>query len=153
MRTWAQKGRVWTWKPQRVLWYNCAMPTYKTVPDFLNDLDADKRAQVESLRSLIKSAHGGLAEHIKWNAPSYVLDGEDRITFNLKNKENVVQLVLHMGATRPENKKGAPILADALGLIRWQSDIRGVVSFADLVDVESKQDKITDLIKRWLAIS
>ncbi len=129
------------------------MPKYKTVDDFLNDLDADKRAQVELLRSRISTAHEGLVEHIKWNAPSYVLDGEDRITFNLTNKENAIKLVLHMGATRPENKKCDPILADDSGLVKWQSDIRGIVSFIDLADVEAKQDEVADLVKRWLAIS
>jgi hypothetical protein len=47
-----------------------------------------------------------LTEHIKWNAPSYVLDGEDRITLNLLNKQGLAKLVLHMVATRPENRRG-----------------------------------------------
>ena len=126
---------------------------YTTVTEFLDDLDAAKREQVEMLRSIINETHPGLDEHIKWNSPSYVLDGEDRVTFNLQNKEGVVKLVLHMGATREENKKGSPILADDHGLMTWQSDIRGVISFVDTDDVTAKRAEVSDIISRWLAIS
>jgi hypothetical protein len=129
------------------------MNKYSTVAEFMDDLSANKREQVEVLRKVIGKAKPGLEEHIKWNAPSYVLDGEDRITFNLQNKEGVVKLVLHMGATKEENKKGAPVMADESGLIGWQSDIRGVLSFADLDDVLQKQEQVGVIIARWLAIS
>lgn len=129
------------------------MQKYTTVPEFLADLDAAKLAQVELLRTIIMAAHPGLTEHIKWNAPSYVLDGEDRVTFNLRNKEDAVTLVLHMGATRPEDKKAAPIMPDDEGLITWQSDIRGVVACADLADIQHKQAALHRILVRWLAIA
>lgn len=129
------------------------MNKYTTVAEFMGDLSADKREQVEALQGLIKTANPNLEEHIKWNAPSYVLDGEDRITFNLQNKEGVVKLVLHMGATKEENKKGAPVMTDESGLISWQSDIRGVMSFVDLSDVLKNKEQIGDILTRWLAIS
>jgi hypothetical protein len=128
------------------------MNKYTTVAEFMDDLDASKRAQVEALQTIIKQAGPTLEEHIKWNSPSYVLDDEDRVTFNLQNKEGVVKLVLHMGATRTEDKKGAPVMADTSGLISWQSDIRGVLSFADLDDVVAKREQVSDIITRWLAI-
>ncbi len=128
------------------------MNKYTTVDEFLSDQDANKLEQIELLRSIIKKVHPGLTERIKWNAPSYVLDGEDRITFNLMNKEGVVKLILHMGAIRKENKKGAPVLADDTGLVAWQSDIRGIVSFTGVADIQAKQADVADIIKRWLAI-
>lgn len=128
------------------------MSEYTTVAEFMDGLSADKRAQVEALQDIIKKASPKLEEHIKWNSPSYILDGEDRITFNLRNKEDIVKLVLHMGATRVEDKKGAPIMADDGGLVSWQSDIRGVMSFADLDDIVAKQKQVGDIIARWLVI-
>ncbi len=128
------------------------MQKFKTVDEFLQSLDDDKRVQVEALRKIILSAHAGQTEHIKWNAPSYVLDGEDRVTFNLMNKEGAVKLVLHMGATRKENKTGDPVLQDETGLIVWNSDIRGVLTFAGLDDIESKRDVIGRVVKNWLSI-
>lgn len=128
------------------------MQKYKTVKEFLDDLAKDKRAQVDTIRTLILNAEPKLLEHIKWNAPSYVLDGEDRITFNLMNKQEVVKLILHMGATRKENKKGTPILHDESGLIEWNSDIRGTITFATAEDVTSSLPALKQIIDNWLSI-
>lgn len=130
------------------------MPTkYATIPEFLAALDPAHREQVELIRSIITSAHPDLTEHIKWNAPSYVQDGEDRLTFNLQNKDNQVKLVLHMGATRTEDKKAQPVMADPAGFISWQSDIRGIISFTDLADIQRQRTELADAVKRWLALS
>lgn len=122
------------------------------VEEFLNKLDADKRVLVDALREIILNSEPKLEEHIKWNAPSYVLDGEDRITFNLMNKQEVVKLVLHMGATRKEDKKGAPVMQDKTGLIEWNSDIRGIITFASIEDINSKLTALEKIIKHWLSI-
>ncbi|MFZ1301107.1 MAG: DUF1801 domain-containing protein [Candidatus Microsaccharimonas sp.] len=128
------------------------MQKYKTVRDFLRDLDDDKRLQVIALRNIILETEPALEEHIKWNAPSYVLDGEDRITFNLMNKQDVVKLVFHMGATRKEDKKGTPVMQDESGLIEWNSDIRGMIAFATAEDVNSNMASLKKIIKDWLLI-
>lgn len=129
------------------------MQKYKAVQEFMDDLDSDKRAQVNVLRQLILSTQPMLDEHIKWNAPSYVLNGEDRITFNIMNKEGLVKLVLHMGATRKEDKKAEPVMGDDSELIQWSSDMRGVIAFTDVSDVHAKQEAVGEIIKRWLAVN
>lgn len=128
------------------------MQKYKSVDEFLNDLSDDKRLQVDVLRDLILSTEPELKEHIKWNAPSYVLDGENRITFNLMNKQGVVKLVLHMGATRKEDKKGAPIMKDESGLIEWSSDSRGIITVSSIEDITTNMSSLKKIIKDWLAI-
>lgn len=128
------------------------MQKYKTLEEFFADLDADKRTQVDLLRGIILNVEPKLAEHIKWNAPSYVLDGEDRITFNLMNKQGVVKLVLHMGATRKENKNGTPIMQDKSGLIEWSSDIRGMLTFNNIEEIETHKDAIKLIVNDWLSI-
>lgn len=128
------------------------MKKYKTLEEFFNNLNNNKRLQVDTLRDLILKTEPQLEEHIKWNAPSYVLDGEDRITFNLMNKQEVVKLVLHMGATRKENKKGAPIMQDDSGLIEWSSDIRGMITFTTAEDINSNLILLKKIIKDWLSI-
>lgn len=129
------------------------MQKYKTVEEFLNDLNEGKRLQVDTLRELILATEPQLNEHIKWNAPSYVLNGEDRITFNLMNKQEVVRLVFHMGATRKEDKKGKPIIQDESGLMEWSSDIRGMITFNSIDDVTSNIAALKKIIKNWLSIS
>jgi hypothetical protein len=129
------------------------MQKYKTVEECINDLDDTKRKQVHTLRKIILAGNSELIERIKWNAPSYVLNGEDRITFNLINKEGVVKLVLHMGAVRKEDKSGKPIMKDETGLIAWSSDIRGMLSFKSLDEINSNKEQIVSLVGRWLSIS
>lgn len=125
---------------------------FKTIDEFLNDLDSGKRQQVDALRRIILATEPRLQEHIKWNAPSYVLDGEDRITFNLMNKQQLVKLIFHMGATRKENKKGSPIMQDTSGLIEWSSDIRGMITFTSIEDITSNQSSLQEIIRDWLVI-
>ncbi len=120
--------------------------------DLVRALDDDTREQVQLLRDIIGSLDADLTEHVKWNAPSYVFDGEDRITMNLRNKQGLVKLVLHMGATRPEDRKGAPVLLADEGIVEWASDIRGFVTFTDLADVRAKEAGLRRVLSSWLAI-
>jgi len=129
------------------------MNKYTTVAQFLDDLDDNRRVQVQTLRDIILKVDPTLTEHIKWNSPSYVLDGEDRITFNVQNKQQIVKLVLHMGSTRPEDKKGTPIMQDESGLIEWNSDIRGVLSLDNYEAIESRKEAIAKIIRDWLLIA
>lgn len=64
-----------------------------------------------------------------------------------------IKILIHMGATRKENKKSKPILSDETGLIAWKSDIRGIISFTDASDIEAKQRDFEGILKRWLKIS
>jgi hypothetical protein len=128
------------------------MQKFATVSEFTQSLDEAKRAEVELLRSAIMNAEPGLTEHIKWNAPSYVWDGVDRITFNVLNKEGTVKLVLHLGGTRKEVRAAKPIMQDSTGLVEWISDIRGTLTFKDPDDVTTKHDAIVSVIKSWLSV-
>ena len=125
---------------------------FKTVAEFMSSLDENKKSQVELLRNIIFSVHPNVAEHIKWNAPSYVLEGEDRVTFNLINKENVVKLIIHMGATQKEEKKAKPILSDDAGIVEWNSNIRGTLSFSSKEDIKFKAELVQTLLQKWLSI-
>jgi len=127
------------------------MDKFKTVNDFLSSLNEDKKQQVLKIREYIMEAAPKLEERIKWNAPSYVQDSEDRITFNLFNKEGLVKLVFHMGASRKEDRKAEPVLKDA-PLIEWVSDIRGYATFTDIDQIENNKNAIKDTVSRWLAI-
>ena len=125
---------------------------FKTVAEFMSSLDENKKSQVELLRNIIFSVHPNVTEHIKWNAPSYVLEGEDRVTFNLINKENVVKLIIHMGATQKEDKKAKPILSDDAGIVEWNSNIRGTLSFSSKEDIKFKAERVQTLLQKWLSI-
>ena len=129
------------------------MQKYKTLDEFYKSLDDDKLAQVLEIRKLLLEAEPTLTEHLKWNAPSYVKDNEDRVTFNIMNKQGIVKLVLHMGATRKEDKKAVPVMQDDGGLIEWSSNIRGTISFPPHSDMHKLGRPFKEIIKNWLAIS
>lgn len=116
-----------------------------SVDEFLELLDPPQRTQVKDLRRLTLSVAPQLVEHIKWNSPSYVQDGIDRLTINARNKDHVVQLILHMDTARAENRHAPAVMTDQSGLVRWLSDIRGVVQLAPTERVEDLQ---TDLTRR-----
>jgi hypothetical protein len=129
------------------------MKKYKTVDAFLEDMENSTLAQVNKLRKIIMSTEDSLIENIKWNAPNYVFNGEDRITFNLADKNGRVRLILHMGATKKEDKKAKPVLADDSSLVEWNSNIRGTITFAGLDDIQAKQVQLTRLVQKWLALA
>ena len=131
--------------------YDITMNKYKTVEEFMNDLDEKRLAEVQKLRQYILEAPA-LKEHIKWNAPSYMKDDEDRITFNTMNKDQVVKLVLHMGASRKEDRKAEPILKNAT-LVEWVSDIRGYMTFNSLDEITSNEKEIMRTVREWLALT
>jgi uncharacterized protein YdhG (YjbR/CyaY superfamily) len=129
------------------------MNKYKTLEEFYNDQPEDRLKQIILVREVIMAAEPSLRETLKWNAPNYTYKGEDRITFNVMNKQNKVKIVIHMGATKKENKSIKPILTDAYGLIEWNSNIRGTIDFDDLNDVQSKQELLKKVITGWLALN
>lgn len=129
--------------------YACSMKKYTTVSEYLADLAPDMRDAVNTLRKIILDS-ADVTEHIKWNAPSYIYENEDRITFNTHSDD--IKILIHMGATQKEDKKAMPILDDPVGIITWNSNIRGTVTFMDMDDVMAKKSDFIDVLKRWLVV-
>ncbi len=128
------------------------MKKYKDLTEFLNDLEPEKRTQVDELRSIILGLGLELQENIKWNAPNYNYKGVDRITFNLMNKEDKVKIVIHMGTAKKEDKKGEPILKGVADYISWNSDIRATITFDSVEDIKKKTKDLKTLLTKWLKL-
>lgn len=129
------------------------MKKYKTVNEFLADQPAEKLEQINFIRQLILRIEPSLIENLKWNAPNYTFQNEDRITFNTMNKEGIIKLILHMGASRKENKNGKPVLSKDFGIVDWNSDIRGTISFENINNIKDKEDVLAKVISGWLLIA
>lgn len=128
------------------------MTKYKTVSEFLANLAPDRKNQVELLRSYIFQAEPTLTENIKWNAPNYIFEDIDRITFNVHNKEQAVRILIHKGVIEKEDKKAMPIMEDTSGLIKWNSNIRGTLSFNTIQEIENHAKEIKNIISDWLKL-
>ncbi|GAA1964541.1 DUF1801 domain-containing protein [Agromyces allii] len=130
------------------------MPTrFETVDEFLAAQSPERRAEVDALRALVREAEPGLVEIVKWNSPSYTLDGVDRLTINAAGR-GPVRLILHFGTKRGEQKGATPTFAgDPDGLLTWHSDIRASLTLPPADEPVDRRDAVVAVIQAWLADS
>lgn len=119
-----------------------------TVEAWLEAQSPDIRRTVARLRVIVLGAADGVTEHIKWNGPSFCIDGDDRITIGLAPRGGV-RAVLHRGAKAREAADLRGL--DDSGRVQWAAPDRGVVAFADEASVTAGADAFADLCRRWLA--
>ncbi len=83
---------------------------------------------------------------MKWNAPSFCWQGNDRVTFRLQPGDRV-ELVFSCGIA-PKSADGFRC-EDPSGLIAWAAADRGVVTVEPETDLVAMLAAITDLVSRW----
>jgi hypothetical protein len=116
------------------------------VERLMADLTHPLKDGVQRLREAIRAADDGIAEHVKWKAPSYTYAGVDRVTFNLRRADQV-QLVFHRGA----KVNDAPFaFDDPSGLMAWPAPDRAIVTFGSLPDIDANLDTVQELVGRWV---
>jgi Domain of unknown function (DU1801) len=118
-----------------------------SVEDYLAAQEPSVRKAIDALRAIVLSAHPGLIEEIKWNAPSFAHDGQDRVTLGLDPKGGY-RIVLHRGA-KPLDTAGFHFVDDAK-LAKWPAPDRGVITLKDLAEIEARREAISGLIARWI---
>lgn len=115
---------------------------------YLAGLEPDLRAAVDALRAIVIEAAPQLNERIKWNAPSFAIGDEDRITLGIERKGGV-RVVLHRGAKAKDSHDF--VFADPDGLAKWPASDRAVLTFTDAAQIEAKREALRDLFARWIA--
>lgn len=103
-------------------------------------------AAVERMRAIALAAADDVTEHIKWNGPSFCIDGDDRITVGL-NPKGGVRAILHRGVTVKDIAGFS--FPDDSGLIQWAAPDRGVINFADDAAVAANAEAFARLCCRW----
>jgi len=120
----------------------------EAVEAFRAKLPPEVRSAIDRLRAIAVAAHPGLSEGIKWNAPSFALGGEDRITLGISPKGRV-RVVLHRGA---KTRKVEDLrFADPEGLAAWPAADRAVLTFDDEAEIIAKGPALHALFAAWLA--
>ncbi|MET1042549.1 MAG: DUF1801 domain-containing protein [Microbacteriaceae bacterium] len=124
---------------------------FRTVDEFLAAQPPARREQVDALRAIVIEAAPELSEIVKWNSPSYTLDGIDRLTVN-SAPGGPLRLILHFGTARTEHT-GAEhtFMNDPDALLSWHSDIRASLMLPPLDELDAKRQPIIDVIRAWLA--
>lgn len=121
------------------------------VAEFMNNLEHPLKEEIEEVRNIILSTDDKITEHIKWNAPSFCYEGEDRITFNLHGK-GFIRLVFHCGAKVKARNTNQPLIVDSSGILEWKAADRAMMKFTDKNDVKAKEEKLREVITKWLEV-
>jgi hypothetical protein len=104
--------------------------------------------EIRAIRSIILGADPGIAEGIKWNAPSFHTS-EHFATFHLRGKSGV-QVVMHCGTKPRSGITMRDSIADPEALLEWRDANRATVTFADVKDIKRKERDFADIIRRWI---
>jgi hypothetical protein len=129
---------------------NVAKTDSEQVADHISKLDPSIRPTIEFLRKVILKTDNLIGERIKWNNPSFYYTGEmeefdpkeyrrEIIVFNLL--KNRIMLVFPSGAK----------VSDKSGFLTGDfKDSRRVVVFRNFADVKARQNKLKEVIAKWL---
>jgi hypothetical protein len=100
---------------------------------------------IRRLRAAILGADGRIVEHIKWNAPSFGVGGDDFVTMRLAPGD-AFQLVFHRGVAK---QAGAVTIPDPDGLLEWRAPDRAVVEVG--ARGAHLEPAIVTLVREWIA--
>jgi hypothetical protein len=122
--------------------------TTAAVEAFLAELLHPFKAEVQTIRQSILGSAPGIAEGIKWKAPSFRTHGYFA-TVNLREKAGV-GVILHLGAKVRDIGPGGLLIEDPSKLLKWLASDRASVRFASDSDFQSKKSAFENLIRAWL---
>jgi hypothetical protein len=121
---------------------------HEQVVEFMTKLEHPLKKEIGEVRKIILSANENITEHIKWNAPSFCFENEDRVTLNLHGK-GYFRLVFHCGAKVKNTVGKTPLFEDTTGLLDWVAGDRAIVNFT-MNDVKTKEEKLVEVITKWI---
>ncbi len=105
------------------------------VEEFLRELSHPLKAEVEAVRSIIKSVNKDIAEEVKWKAPSFNYQGDYLVTFNLRDTKRI-HLVFHN-----------PLIPQVKSEILEGDYIdRRMAYFADMQDIQTKKSLLVKVL-------
>ncbi len=116
------------------------------VEAFLAELAPEPQREAEALRQIILGADPAISEGIKWKVPSFQTT-EHFATLHFRLKRGI-GLILHLGA----KVRDVPALtvADPEGLLQWLGKDRALLAFADLEEIQARQEALKAIIQQWI---
>jgi hypothetical protein len=112
------------------------------VDAYMQELEHPFKAEVESLRKIIRGVDSDIIEQVKWNAPSYQYLGKYLVTFNLRETKRI-HLVFHH-----------PLIAQVDSpLLEGDYADRRMVYFADKQEIKAKKAELVRVIKQLVEMS
>lgn len=115
---------------------------------FMASLDHPLKETVSNIRAAILGWNDEITEHIKWNAPSFCINGEDRVTMNLRAEDHV-KLIFHRGAKVKDATDFE--FEDSSGRIVWLAPDRGVIKLTAEDETAENAIPIAEVVNQWMA--
>jgi len=119
------------------------------VTEFLKELNQPFRNEMEELRDFILTSNKDLTENIKWNAPNYCFENEDRITMRIQPMTTKVQLIFHRGAKKQEQPKDK-LIANKSKILVWKENDRAIITFKNSQEIEKGKHELEKIINEWI---
>jgi hypothetical protein len=117
------------------------------VINFLDKLSHPFKKEIEEIRKIILKSNDKLTEHIKWNAPSFSIDGNDCVTMNFTPKS--IRLIFHRGAKVKEQPKQR-LISDTTHILTWAANDRAIATFTSLEEIKLKRKDLEAIINKWV---
>jgi hypothetical protein len=121
---------------------------HENVETFLAALDHPFKPEILALRQIILGVDPGIAEAIKWNAPSFHTS-EHFATMQLRAKDGV-QIILHLGAKPRDTATTGIVIDDLEALLTWLAKDRASVTFRDMDDIDARRPAFAHVIRQWI---
>jgi uncharacterized protein YdhG (YjbR/CyaY superfamily) len=119
------------------------------VTEFLNELNHPFRKEIEELRDCILASNKDLTENIKWNAPNYCFENEDRVTMRIQPMNTKVQLIFHRGAKKQEQPKDQ-LIDNKSKMLVWKENDRAIITFKNSQEIEDGKAELEKIINEWI---
>lgn len=113
-----------------------------SVAAFMKELDHPLKAEVETIRGIIKGVNQDITEEIKWKAPSFSYNGEYLVTFNLRDMKRI-HLVFH----------NPLILKVKSHLLEGDYVDRRMTYFANMKDIRANKAELERVLKQLVKLN
>ena len=111
-------------------------------------LEHPSKDLLQAIRETILDAAPGIAEGVKWNAPSFRTH-EYFATTNLREKEGI-GVILHLGAKVRKGAPGGVDVQDVEHLLKWHAPDRASLRFTSANDFRAKKAAFAKIVRTWI---
>jgi len=105
---------------------------------------------IASVRRVLLGADSRIAEEVKWNSPSFHVDGAHFATVNVRGAAGALLLILHRGAKKRSDPLDPKTIPDPKGLLEWLGPDRAAVRFADAKAVTARAAALAAIVRHWI---
>lgn len=124
----------------------------QAVNDYFIQLDHPLKDALLLIRKLILEADSEVAEHIKWNSPSFYYSGPIKAFDPKEYKRDIVVTNLHRNNSILLIFPTGIVIEDSSGLLGGNfKDTRKSITFTSLEEVQLRAEDLQNIIKDWLS--